>query len=104
MVTIRVPSGTRKGRRQQETREFRAVRKDLLALAGLLGRVCQGAGAVTGRGTPRARGLVEATGSRRVGGGVAAVGGGVAAVGGGASPCQTGSVRGGTGGAPGLGG
>ena len=97
MVTIRVPSGTRKGRRQQETREFRAVRKDLLALAGLLGRVCQGAGAVTGRGTPRARGLVEATGSRRVGGGVAAVGGG-------ASPCQTGSVRGGTGGAPGLGG
>jgi hypothetical protein len=69
MVTIRVPSGTRKGRRQQETREFRAVRKDLLALAGLLGRVCQGAGAVTGRGTPRARGLVEATGSRRLGAG-----------------------------------
>ena len=36
MVTIRVPGGTRKGRRQQETREFRAVRKDLLALAGWL--------------------------------------------------------------------
>ena len=33
MVTIRVPSDTRRGRRQQETREFRAVRKDLLALA-----------------------------------------------------------------------
>ena len=36
MVTIRVPSGTRRGRRQQETREFRAVRKDLLALADWL--------------------------------------------------------------------
>jgi transposase len=36
MVTIRVPSDTRKGRRQQETREFRAVRKDLLALADWL--------------------------------------------------------------------
>jgi len=37
MVTIRVPSDTRRGRRQQETREFRAVLKDLLALAGWLG-------------------------------------------------------------------
>jgi transposase len=36
MVTIRVPGGTRRGRRQQETREFRAVRKDLLALADWL--------------------------------------------------------------------
>ena len=36
MVTIRVPSDTRKGRRQQETRAFRAVRKDLLALADWL--------------------------------------------------------------------
>jgi transposase len=36
MVTIRVPSDTRQGRRQQETREFRAVRKDLLALADWL--------------------------------------------------------------------
>jgi transposase len=36
MVTIRVPSDTRKDGRQQETREFRAVRKDLLALADWL--------------------------------------------------------------------
>ena len=36
VVTIRVPSDTRRGRRQQETREFRAVRKDLLALADWL--------------------------------------------------------------------
>jgi transposase len=36
MVTIRVPSDARKGRRQQETREFRAVRKDLLELADWL--------------------------------------------------------------------
>ena len=36
MVTIRVPSDTRRGRRQQETRSFRAVRKDLLALADWL--------------------------------------------------------------------
>src|SRR6266404_7093813 len=36
MVTIRVPGDTRRGRRQQETRAFRAVRKDLLALAGWL--------------------------------------------------------------------
>ena len=36
MVTIRVPSDQRKGRRQQETREFRAVRTDLLALADWL--------------------------------------------------------------------
>jgi transposase len=36
MVTIRVPSDTRRGRRQQETREFRATRKDLLALADWL--------------------------------------------------------------------
>ncbi len=36
MVTIRVPSDTREGGRQQETREFRAVRKDLLELADWL--------------------------------------------------------------------
>jgi transposase len=36
MVTVRVPGDTRRGRRQQETREFRAVRKDLLALADWL--------------------------------------------------------------------
>jgi transposase len=36
MVTVRVPGDARRGRRQQETREFRAVRKDLLALAGWL--------------------------------------------------------------------
>ena len=36
MVTVRVPSDTRSGRRQQETREFRALRKDLLALADWL--------------------------------------------------------------------
>src|ERR1035441_2676864 len=36
MVTIRVPGDTRRGRRQQETREFRAVRKDLLAMADWL--------------------------------------------------------------------
>ena len=36
MVTIRVPSDTRRGRRQQETRSFGAVRKDLLALADWL--------------------------------------------------------------------
>jgi hypothetical protein len=36
MVTIRVPSDTRRGRRQQETREFRATRRDLLALADWL--------------------------------------------------------------------
>jgi transposase len=36
MVTIRVPSESRKGGRQQETREFRTVRKDLLALADWL--------------------------------------------------------------------
>jgi transposase len=36
MVTIRVPSDRRTGRRQQETREFTAVRKDLLALADWL--------------------------------------------------------------------
>ena len=36
MVTLRVPSDTRRGRRQQETRAFRAVRKDLLALADWL--------------------------------------------------------------------
>jgi transposase len=36
MVTIRVPSDTREGGRQQETREFRTVRKDLLALADWL--------------------------------------------------------------------
>jgi transposase len=36
MVTIRVPGDGRPGRRQQETREFRAVRRDLLALADWL--------------------------------------------------------------------
>jgi transposase len=36
MVTIRVPGDSGKGRRQQETREFRTVRKDLLALADWL--------------------------------------------------------------------
>ena len=36
MVTIRVPGGTGRGRRQQETRSFRAVRQDLLALADWL--------------------------------------------------------------------
>src|SRR5690349_20142135 len=36
MVTVRVPGDARRGRRQQETREFRAVRKDLLALADWL--------------------------------------------------------------------
>jgi transposase len=36
MVTIGVPSDSRRGRRLQETREFRAVRKDLLALADWL--------------------------------------------------------------------
>jgi transposase len=36
MVTIRVPSQTGKGRRQQETREFAATRTDLLALADWL--------------------------------------------------------------------
>ena len=36
MVTIRVPSETRKGGRQQETREFGTTRKELLALADWL--------------------------------------------------------------------
>ena len=36
MVTIRVPSDSGSGRRQQETRAFRAVRTDLLALADWL--------------------------------------------------------------------
>ena len=36
MVTIRVPADTRKGRRQQETREFRATRAGLLELADWL--------------------------------------------------------------------
>ena len=35
-VTVRVPGESRKGGRQQETREFRTVRKDLLALADWL--------------------------------------------------------------------
>src|SRR5580692_3479828 len=35
-VTVRVPSESRKDGRQQETREFRTVRKDLLALADWL--------------------------------------------------------------------
>jgi hypothetical protein len=36
MVTIRVPSETRKGGRQQETREFGTTRRELLALADWL--------------------------------------------------------------------
>ena len=36
MVTIRVPGDGRRGRRQQETREFRATRKGLLELADWL--------------------------------------------------------------------
>ena len=36
MVTIRVPGESRRGRRQQETREFRATRAGLLALADWL--------------------------------------------------------------------
>jgi hypothetical protein len=36
MVTIRVPSETRKSGRQQETREFGTTRRELLALAGWL--------------------------------------------------------------------
>ncbi len=36
MVTIRAPSDTRRGRRQQETREFRATRAGLLELADWL--------------------------------------------------------------------
>ena len=36
MVTIRVPSDTRKGGRQQETREFGTTRRELLALADWL--------------------------------------------------------------------
>jgi transposase len=35
-VTIRVPSDTRRGGRQQETRAFRTTRKELLALADWL--------------------------------------------------------------------
>ncbi len=35
-VAIRVPSDTRPGRRQQETRTFATTRKELLALAGWL--------------------------------------------------------------------
>jgi transposase len=35
-VTIRVPGDTRRGGRQQETRSFQTVRKDLLALADWL--------------------------------------------------------------------
>jgi transposase len=36
MVTIRVPGKNGSGRRRQETREYRTVRKDLLALANWL--------------------------------------------------------------------
>jgi transposase len=36
MVTVRVPSETRKGRRRQETREFGTTRRELLALADWL--------------------------------------------------------------------
>jgi len=36
MVTIRVPSETRKSGRQQETREFGTTRRELLALADWL--------------------------------------------------------------------
>ena len=54
-VTIRVPSDTRRGRRQQETRSFRTTRKDLLALADWL-RSWQ----VTKVGHGGDRGLLEA--------------------------------------------
>ena len=36
MVTVRVPSETRKGGRAQETREFGTTRRQLLELAGWL--------------------------------------------------------------------
>jgi hypothetical protein len=36
MVTVRVPSDARPGRRRQETRPFRTILRDLLALAGWL--------------------------------------------------------------------
>ena len=36
MVTVRVPSEVRKGRRQQETREFGTARRELMALADWL--------------------------------------------------------------------
>jgi hypothetical protein len=36
MVTVRVPSGTRRGGRAQETREFGATRRQLLELADWL--------------------------------------------------------------------
>ena len=36
VVTVRVPSDTRRGGRQQETRTFRSTRRDLLALADWL--------------------------------------------------------------------
>ena len=55
MVTIRVPGDTRRGRRQQETREFRAVRKDLLAMADWLR-----AWGVTKAGMEATGGLLEA--------------------------------------------
>jgi hypothetical protein len=42
MVTVRVPSETRRGGRQQETREFGATRRELLALADWLR--CHGVG------------------------------------------------------------
>ena len=35
-ATVRVPSGTRKGRRQQETRQFGTTRRELLAMADWL--------------------------------------------------------------------
>jgi transposase len=36
MTTVRVPSDTRKGRRQQEMREFGTTRRELLAMADWL--------------------------------------------------------------------
>jgi hypothetical protein len=36
MVTVRVPSDTRKGRRQEETRQFGTTRRELLAMADWL--------------------------------------------------------------------
>ena len=54
-VTIRVPSDTRRGGRQQETRSFRTVRKELLALADWLR-----AWGVTKGGDGGHRGLPEA--------------------------------------------
>ncbi|HEU5390379.1 MAG TPA: hypothetical protein VFV73_31220 [Streptosporangiaceae bacterium] len=55
MVTVRVPGDARPGRRQQETRSFRIIRKELLALADWLR-----AWGVTKGGDGGHRGLPEA--------------------------------------------